>query len=166
MKETLKSAGVILGGIVFMVLIVVLFATAINGTAWLSEKALPAINYVTIIGFAIVVMIALPASFFRPFRALCAWSFLLWSYLCGISLWMCCLLLTLNLWGVTAVIIGLLMAGVGVIPMAILATSFKFQWSFVLQLLLQLILCLAARIYGYRLLAKAETDTYLTEIGK
>jgi hypothetical protein len=68
------------------------------------------------------------------------------------------LLVTLNLWGLTAAIIGLLFMGIGILPVALLACIFKGEWSIFFQLILQLALLIGCRLYGFYLAHKAEQE--------
>ena len=58
------------------------------------------------------------------------------------------LLLTLALWGVLAVIIGLFLFGVGVVPIAMLATLFNGMWLELGLLFLAVILTFGCRLLG------------------
>src|SRR5438046_9731864 len=51
------------------------------------------------------------------------------SYVFGATLWVWSLLLTYTLWGGFWLFIGLFMAGVGVVPLAMIATFFKGMWA-------------------------------------
>jgi hypothetical protein len=56
------------------------------------------------------------------------------------------LLLTLAIWGVGAVFIGLFLAGVGVVPIAMLATLLKGMWGPLIELVLLTIMTFGSRI--------------------
>jgi hypothetical protein len=157
-KEFLKSIGGLVLGIVLLVAALTLVELFLYGSAWLSEKVLPVLNLIFVVTFVILLVVFLPLSIFRKCRGWCATAFVLWSYLCGLSLWMFSLLVTLNLWGYIAAIIGLLFMGVGILPVALLACIFKGEWSMFFQLIVQFILLFAARIYGFYLAGKAEEE--------
>ena len=83
------------------------------------------------------------------------------SYVLGLSLWVWSLLLTYSIWGGVAVFIGLFLFGVGIVPVAMLATLFHGMWSDLGQLVLGLVLVFGSRILAIWLGNKVERDRYL-----
>ena len=158
MKEFLKSIGFFVLGVVLMVAALTLVVLFFRGAAWLSENVLPVINLVSAVTFLVLLLVFLPLSIFRKCRGWCAVAFIYWSYLCGLSLWMTSLLVTLNLWGFVAAIIGLIFMGVGILPVALLACIFKGEWSIFFQLILQLAFLIGCRLFGFYLAHKAEQE--------
>lgn len=148
-----------------MVAVSLLVFLFLFGAAWASAKLLPILNGIGAVTLALLIVIALPLSFVKRCRAACAISFVYWSYFTGVCLWMTSLLLTITLWGYFAVIIGLLMGGVGVLPIAILACLFKGEWLILFALLFQLIQVIGARIYGVYLVKKVDDEQRLEEKG-
>lgn len=61
--------------------------------------------------------------------------------------------LTLALWGVVAVVIGLILLGVGVVPIAMLATLLNGMWAELGMLAVAVVLT-----YGFRTLGAALAD--------
>ncbi|HEV2327953.1 MAG TPA: hypothetical protein VGY56_04085 [Verrucomicrobiae bacterium] len=157
-KETLKSIGSFILGIVLMAALFFLIAAFLYGSAWLSTKVLPVLDRTMACSFYVLLLVGLPLSFFRNCRGWCSMAFLYWSYFCGLSLWMASLLVTMQLWGVTAAIIGLIFGGVGILPVALLACMFKGEWSLFFQLLLQLALLVAYRAFGIYLMHKTVAE--------
>jgi hypothetical protein len=66
-------------------------------------------------------------------------------------------LLTLAIWGATGVIIGLFLAGIGVVPVAMLATLFHGMWEPLIQLVLLFILTFGTRMGSLYLLGSLES---------
>lgn len=62
------------------------------------------------------------------------------------------------LWGGIAVFIGLFLLGVGVVPIAMLATLFNGMWSTLGELFLLLILTFGSRFLGIYLVEKYEAQ--------
>ena len=58
------------------------------------------------------------------------------------------LLLTLDLWGGCAAVIGLFLLGIGVVPIAMLATLFNGMWIELGLLVLAVVLTFGLRILG------------------
>jgi len=52
------------------------------------------------------------------------------------------------IWGMFAVIVGLFIAGVGVVPIAILASLIHTEWLILIQLIILLGLTFGSRIWG------------------
>jgi hypothetical protein len=70
------------------------------------------------------------------------------SWYVGVLVWLTCFSTVVDLWGMTAAIIGLLLLGVGCMPMAILATLFHGSWHQLLTILAGLVV-----IFGCRMVA-------------
>lgn len=145
-KETFGA----IGGFALMLAIAaagIAIATAfILGGVWVSKHLLPWLTVISLIVFAIVIFVLLPLAIPRATRGFSSISILIASYVFGATLWMYGLLLTYFTWGIVAVIIGLVFFGVGVVPIALLATLFKGMWGPFFTLVL-----LAIATYGCRI---------------
>lgn len=144
-KETFGA----IGGFAIMLAIAaagIAIATAfILGGVWVSKHLLPWLTVISLIVFAIVIFVLLPLAIPRATRGFSSVAILIASYIFGATLWMFGLLLTYFTWGIVAVIIGLVFLGVGVVPIALLATLFKGMWGPFFTLVL-----LAIATYGCR----------------
>ena len=80
------------------------------------------------------------------------------SSIFGITLWIWGLVLTYNLWGGGAVLVGLFLFGVGVVPMAMLATLFAAMWSLLGQLLLLAAMTYWTQRFGRAILLKLHRE--------
>lgn len=160
MKDTLKSIGGFAAGLLLCCASITLIALFLFGAAWLSEKVLPVLNKIGAVTFLILLVVFVPLSFSRKFRPWCAPIFVYWSYFGGLLLWMLSLLVTLNFWGIMAVVIGLLFAGVGVFPVALLACIFNGAWGVFFGLLVNFAMVMSCRIYGLYLADKAERECF------
>ena len=89
--------------------------------------------------FALDILIILPLGIFKKTKGASAIGLVVSSYVYGLTLWFWALLLTYIIWGVVAVFIGLFIAGVGVDPIAMLATAIKGEWSITGQIVLLLV---------------------------
>jgi hypothetical protein len=78
------------------------------------------------------------------------------SYVFGLELWLRSLLFTYILWGGFWVIVGLAFAGVGVLPMALLATGFAGYWDVFLWLCIGMVTTYGSRILAHYFSDKAE----------
>jgi hypothetical protein len=99
------------------------------GAAWASAQVLPFLSALARTSFALVLFVLIPLAIPRATRTFAAFGMLIASYVFGLTTWMTGLLLTLTLWGFLGVVIGLLLGGVGVVPLAGLATLFNGMWE-------------------------------------
>jgi hypothetical protein len=148
MNEKLKAAGAMTVGLLFMAAMFVLAALFIEGAGWVSDKLLPWLSFASILAFLVLVIILLPLSFIRAARPFASTSLLYISYIFGVTAWMEGLLITLALWGTGAVILGLCFAGVGVVPLGMLAALFHAQWRGLFELIVLTALTFGVRIWG------------------
>jgi hypothetical protein len=145
-KEALAG----LGGL--LILVVLVFASIAGvavfflGAAGASEKLLPWFSILTWIAFGLVVFIFLPLAIPRRTRGVSAVALFIASYVFGATLWMEGLLLTLSIWGLGAVIVGLLILGIGVVPIAMLASLLKGMWWPLIELVLLTIMTIGSRV--------------------
>lgn len=145
-KETLGA----IGGFALMLAIaavgIAIVTAFILGGVWVSKHLLPWLTVTSFVVFAIVIFVLLPLAIPRATRGFSSISILIASYVFGATLWMFGLLLTYFTWGVVAVIIGLVFFGVGVVPIALLATLFKGMWGPFFTLVLLAIATFGCRI--------------------
>lgn len=146
LKNALGGLGVFLIMGAFLVVGFTIAGFFIFGAAWASTKLLPWFSVLTWFAFGIVVFILLPLAIPKATRGFSSAALFAASYVFGATLWMEGLLLTLATWGMGAVFIGLFMAGVGVVPIAMLATLFKGMWNPLIDLVLLTILTFGSRI--------------------
>jgi hypothetical protein len=156
-KESLAGLGGLLFFGAFLVVSLAIGAVFISGAAWASAKLLPWFSSLTWITFALVVFILLPLAIPRATRGISSVALLIASYVFGATLWMEGLLLTLAIWGLGAVFFGLFLAGIGVVPIAMLATLFKGMWSPLIELVLLTIMTFTSRV-GAMSLAESLKD--------
>lgn len=155
MKQAIKATTSAVGSILVVVALLLIADLLIFGIGWISGRVLPTLNLIVEILFVALLVVGLPLLFSRKTRGYVGIGFLWWSYLCGLNLWLLCLLVCLNLWGVTAAVAGLCLAGVGVLPVALLAALCKAEWLMLGAILFQLVLTLGARFGGVFLVSRS-----------
>ena len=146
--ETLKGIGGCLLAIVGFVAIIALTILFFSGAGWVSEHVLPWLFVACYIAITILVVILLPLSLVKKARGFTAMAIFILSYIFGISAWMYGLLTTLSTWGVVAVIIGLLIGGVGVVPIGLLAALFHGEWEELFGILILVVLTFGCRFFA------------------
>ena len=154
--NTLKSIGEALLGIAISIGIIVatvLFFTLGTKVAFTIE---PFINWLAGILFAINLLLLFFAIIPKA-RGIVGSIIYISSYVYGLSAWIYGLAVTLALWGWIAIIIGLLLGGVGVVPIGMLEAIFNGHWGIFWTLLLTVVLTYGARIIGYALANSADS---------
>ena len=164
MKEILKNIGGFALGILMMLVMLALVVLFFYGAAWVGEKVIPVLEWITVIGFLLLVVIGSPLAIFRRTRYITGLGWIYWSYALGLTLWLCCLIDTLQLWGVMAAIIGIIFFGVGIFIVGLLATSFHGEWSLFWSFLITLVIVFAARLFGAWLLVMSESKDETIEV--
>jgi len=156
MNNSLKSIGIFLAGIFVLAASVILGLLFILGAAWLTAKLYPVLLVLATLTTEVCILILLPLSLFRKTRSFSGLGFFLCSYFLGLTLWAWGLLITYNTWGILAVFLGLCFLGVGVVPLAILATLFHGMWSTSGNLILLLIVTVGIRSLGLFLINREQ----------
>ena len=152
--EILESIGGVLLGIAFFVGSIIALILFFTVGATVGATILPFVSWLTGILFAINV-IALLMAISRKTRGVVGIIIFLSSYVYGLQTWIIGLLVTLTLWGWIAVIIGLFIGGIGVVPIGMAAAIFNGRWSIFFVLLINVILTYGTRIIGRTLAESA-----------
>lgn len=145
----------LMGGTIFVGLIL-LALFFVKGGVWLSLKVLPWLFIIMWPVLAIDILIILPLGIFKKTKGISSVGLSVSSYVFGLTLWLWALILTYSIWGAVAVYVGLFIAGIGVIPLSILATASKGQWSILGQLVFLLFLTFGSRMLGKYFAVRAD----------
>lgn len=147
---TIKDVLAGLGGVMLFVMVLLvsvgILAIFYFGSVWASSKLLPWFSIFTFIAFWLVVLVFLPLSIPRATRSFASVALFISSYVFGATLWMFGLLLTLSIWGLTAVIIGIFLGGIGVIPIAMVAAFVKGMWRPLFDIVILTVITFGSRI--------------------
>jgi len=154
----IKSVGRLILGVGMLVALVFAVMMFVKGGVWAGQKAYPLLSVVSKWAFVAAFAIFTPLGFFKPTRTFGGMGIYITSYLLGLTLWVWSLILTYNLWGLFAVILGLFFAGVGIVPVAMLAALFNGQGSNLLILLALAAFVPLCRWYGISLVARAARE--------
>ncbi len=148
MIEKAKALGGMLLGIAIFVCVLALPVVFIMGAVWASEHLLQPLIVIGWIALAVNILILLPLSIFRPLRGFTGSGMFLSSYIFGLVSWLLGFVLTYALWGLWAVVIGILFLGGGVVPIALLATLFKGLWEPFFTLIVLTVITFGSRVGG------------------
>jgi hypothetical protein len=159
----------VLGAIIAITFIIAI-VIFIKGTVWASEYILPPLISVGWIVLAIDLLILLPLAISQRLRGLAGAGLFITSYLFGVICWLVGLLVAYTLWGLWAIIIGLLLLGIGVVPIGMLAAVFEGQWYMLIVLVVLAALSFGARSLGLVFLSGpaslSEEDADVGDIGE
>lgn len=148
MAEKLKQLSTIALGLVFLLALLCIPVLFIRGSAWAAEHLLQPLISVGWVLLALDLIVLLPLSLFRGLRGFTGTVIFLSSYVFGLVTWLLGFILTYALWGLWAVIVGVLFFGGAVVPFALLATMFKGMWDPFFTVLILFVLTFASRIAG------------------
>lgn len=156
-KENLSGIGGFLLSGAFIFIGTVITFLFIDGISWVSTKLMPWFTVLTYFSFVIVVFILLPLAIPKKTRGFSSLALFIASYVFGATLWMEGLLLTMFIWGGIAVFIGLILMGIGVVPIAMLATLLNGEWWSLFELVMLTIMTFACRAGANSLAASLES---------
>ncbi len=142
-------AFVIIGSIIIFLLI--------EGGLLLSTLLYPILNAVSVIAVLVSTFIFLPFSRIKSKKDLAVTGLLATSYILGATLWTFSFITAYEIWGFLGLAIGLFLFGVGVIPVAIIASIFALEWMILLKLLLLIAFIHTLRSYVASLKTQSQT---------
>lgn len=101
------------------------------------------------IGVAIIVVVLLPMALFRATRSAAGTGIFFSSYLFGLTTWFLGATVTFVTWGWVGLLIGLIIAGVGVVPIGILAAFISLKEPTLgFSLIAMVVIVIATRMGG------------------
>ena len=162
-KSIISIIGTYILGAVIMLAVFSLPVLFIVGGVYVGEKILPWLMALSIIAIGVCIVILPLFTLFSVTRAWAGLVFAMVSYVFGITGWFIGLLLTWMLWGGLAVLIGLFIFGVGVVPIAMLATLLKRMWPELGLLFLVVLLTFGSRFLGLFLI-KSQSEVLPTGV--
>ncbi|WP_375781495.1 biotin/lipoyl-containing protein [Burkholderia ubonensis] len=155
-REGLKKVGLIAGGFLLgpVVLVGIPFAI-IFGVTWVIEKIGPWLVPTFYLTLGASAFILAPLALIPKTRTTSATGLMIASYIFGVILWIESFIATYEFWGTLGVLIGLFIAGVGIVPIAILATLIHADWMSLLGLTMLLAAVVGARFLAFWVGSKA-----------
>ena len=151
-KTIISNIGTYILGAVIGLAMFSLPVLLIAGGVRVGDKILPWLMGLSVIAIGVCIVILPLFTLFSVTRAWAGLGFAMASYIFGITGWFIGLLLTWMLWGGLAVLIGLFVFGVGVVPIAMLATLLKGMWPELGLLFFVVILTFGSRFLGFFLI--------------
>lgn len=128
----------------------------LHGMVWASDKALPWLIGAGQASFAICAFVFLPLCIFGKTRPWAGFGFFMASYILGAELFAYCCVVAFAIWGYVGLILGVMLGGIGVIPIALLAAAFaairhRTEWGLFGDILLGIFLTFGTRLLGIHL---------------
>ncbi len=151
----LKTPGGMLFALAVAILVFFLAAFLVKGPDFVEYGLMPDLFWFTRLAL-IVSVICVPLAFIPFLRRVARWGYLLSWLVFGITAWVLGFLVTLQLWGVVGVIVGLALAGAGVVLTGILAALIGGAWPTAVELLVLALLAYGTRRFTLHLAAKLE----------
>jgi|GEM_PF-345232 len=158
--EGAKSIGGCALGIAISAGIGLLAIVLLKGGVSLADKIFPYLVKISTWVLLVLIFVLIPMAYFKKTKAYAGVGLYITSYFFGFSMWMYSALVVYVSWGLFVMFIGLFLFGVGVLPIAILASIFNGEWSVLGQLIYLIGLTYGSRIIGLRIVEKAEQETY------
>lgn len=143
-----KNAGGMALGLIGLAAFLTIPVALLYGAAELSVWALEWTPGVFAAVFWASLLLLIPLALIPPARGLAALGFVVASYAFGLILWIWAMAFTYDVWGLVAVVIGLLFFGVGVVAVAFLAALIKGFWSLLGTFAFLLVLTYGTRAFG------------------
>ncbi len=133
-----------------VILISLFIVLAIEGGFLVSKIFFPLLSNLSLIAFLASVVVFFPLSMISSKKHIAKKGFVVTSYILTATLWTLSFIVSYNTWGVAGILIGLFLFGIGVIPVAFLATLLTMQWHILSQLILLLAAVYLTRSYSQR----------------
>jgi hypothetical protein len=159
LRETLEGIGGCLLSLGVLVVVGFLILIFFRGAGWLASVILPVSGWITLIALALVpvfLVLAIP----RATRSWGGLGLVLCSYAIGLCLWLWSLVVTYQLAGMFWLVVGLFLAGVGVVLVAAIASLLHGEWLILLQIIIGVVVVYVLRFVGNLLVESEPKDEY------
>ncbi|MBZ5701100.1 MAG: hypothetical protein LAN84_04575 [Acidobacteriia bacterium] len=163
-ESPLKKVGSFGLAVVIIVAVFLLTALFLRGMVWASEKALPWLIDAGRIAFDVCALGLLPLCIFRRTRPWAGSGFYLSSFVFGAVLFAFSCLVVVQIWGYGGLIFGLVLGGVGVVPVAFLATLLHRAWPLFWDVVLGTVLTFGTRFLGIYLSTPKQLEEQEEEV--
>ncbi len=146
---------------IFLVIILItafIITFLIGGGLLVSTILYPALSIISIFAVLACLFVFLPFSRIKEKKDVAVTGILTTSYILGVTLWTFSFIIAYDIWGFLGLAIGLFLFGIGVIPVAVMATLFALEWTIFLNLMLIILLIHTFRKYAISLQTKTQTQ--------
>jgi hypothetical protein len=112
--------------------------------------------FIFIMDIAVCLLVLIAFGIFKSTRGYAGGAVVVISWIAGATVWIQSAMLTYWLWGGAWVIGGIVLAGVGVLPFALIASAMAGDWGDFWALVVMMALTLGVRLIGIGMAASAE----------
>jgi O-antigen/teichoic acid export membrane protein len=148
MKGKIAEFSNMIFGVVIFLAFLSIPVLLILGSTWAAKNLLQPLIVLGWIAIAIDILILLPLSIFKGLRSYTGTAIFISSFIFGLVTWLLGFILTYAIWGLWAVVAGVLLFGGAVVPFALLATLFNGMWEPFFTVLILAALTFGSRIIG------------------
>ena len=162
-RRNFEGAGLMLTAIMALIGFLFIISIFICGGVWISERLLP--GFIVLSGAISVLNLIffIPAGFFvKNTERFSGKALLFSSFFLGFTLWLWCLILTFKAFGWLGIIIGVILLGIGVIPVGVFGALLSGNFLVLAYLLGLAVLGLIFRKAGLKILFKNLTAESFT----
>jgi len=138
-----------------MIGMLMLLVAFFKSTPWIAENVFPWVSFSNAITVLVIVPICLILAIFKKTRGFGSVGLFLCSYVVGITLWIWSLILSYTMAGIVWMIMGLLFGGIGIVPIALIASLLRMEWLIAIEIIVLAIIAFALRSFGIFLTGKA-----------
>ncbi len=134
--------------LLFIAITSIIIFLLLKGGLLISSILYPVLNIISAVAVFVSVFIFLPLSKVKGKEGLSASGLLFTSYALGATLWTLSFLTAYDIWVFLGLFIGLFLFGVGVIPVAVIATLFALEWALFFKLIIIILFTHTIRNYA------------------
>lgn len=134
-----------------LLIISLIIALIIKGGFWLSSILYPILNIISIASLIVCFLVLFPLSIIQKNKTNLTKGFYITSFIFGATAWTWSFVLAYTIWGILGLVIGLFFFGVGVVPVAMLATLLSGKWVMFIRLLMLVVITYLTRKYAKKL---------------
>lgn len=153
--ENVKNVGGVALGVVVLIAITLIPIALLYGAATASVWAVEFLPSVFGWSITIAALILTPLALIPASRGLAGNGFVFVSYAFALILWLYSMAYVYLEWGFVPVVVGILMGGVGIVPIAFILSIFDAAWGVLGNICVLATLAFGVRILGFWLIEKA-----------
>lgn len=152
------TAKLLVKGTLYLIAVISIFLLWLMGAKWVSEEFFTWVNAVAILDLVANLIVFVPMMIFRKTRGWGALCLYISSYVFGLDCWMFSFLVTFETLGAFWLVVGLILGGVGVFPLALIGCLIDRRWDYMVYAVLAFVITVAARTIPFKVLSPPETN--------
>jgi hypothetical protein len=166
MDQPYKSLAPLVLGFIGFIALLLLSIFYLRGVVWASARFFPWLVAAGAIALIVCNVILLPLSAFKRTRPWAGLGYYYSSFVFGTLLFAYSCIVAYDYWGYVGLFVGLFIAGIGVVPVAYLATILHQDWQIVGNLVVGTVATFGLRAFGIYLASEKESHGSLHEFGR